>query len=73
MPLDDFFTYRKESISWKYTRCWWPKKSSISKKPLWGKKAYKGVLMITGPGDPVFITHWLSKEEFLMSRLRGRI
>lgn len=73
MPLDDFFSYRKERIDWQVKFCWWPRKCSISKKNLWGKIAYKGTLMITGPGDPVFIVHWLSKEEFLLSRIRGTI
>jgi hypothetical protein len=73
MPIDDFFNYKKERVDWKYKLCLWPRKSSISRKILWGKRAYRGVLMITGPGDPVFITHWVSKEEFLLGRLRGTL
>lgn len=73
MPLDGFFLYNIERINWKFTLCLWPRKSSMSNTSLWGKHAYKGVLMITGPGEPVFITHWITKEEFLMARLRGKL
>jgi hypothetical protein len=73
MPLDDFFSYRKDRVYWKYTRCLWPRKSSISGKWIWWRHAYKGVLILHGPGDPVYITHWLTTDEFLLSRLRGTL
>jgi hypothetical protein len=73
MPMDDFFAYRRERIGWQFKRCLWPRKCAMSKQNLWGKKAYKGTLMITGPGDPIFITHWLSREQFLISKIRGTI
>jgi hypothetical protein len=73
MPLDSFFDYRKERIDWNIHFCLWPKKSVMSGKRIWFECGYRGVVMITGPGEPVFITRWLTKEEFLMSRLRGII
>ena len=73
MLLDNVFQYGVKRINWKYTFCLWPRKSSIGNKIIWGKHAYKGVLMIAGPGDPVFITYWITKEEFLIEKLRGRI
>jgi hypothetical protein len=52
---------------------WWPRRCEISKKRIWLKRAYKGIQMITGPGDPVFVVKWVTKEEFLFQRLKGNI
>ena len=49
---------------WKLKLCWVPKKCFLSGKNLWGKKAYHGVRVITGPGTPVIEDYWLEKFEF---------
>ncbi len=62
-----------DRADWYYKFAWWPCRCEISKKRIWLKRAYKGIRMITGPGDPVFIIKWLTKEEFLFQRLKGNI
>ena len=49
---------------WKLKLCWGPKKCFLSGQTLWGKKAYHGVRIITGPGEPVIEDYWLEKFEF---------
>jgi hypothetical protein len=50
-----------------------PKKCCITGKKIWLKKAMKGVRMITGPGDPVFIYSWMDSKQFLLEKLKGTI
>jgi hypothetical protein len=57
---------------WKLKLCWIPKDCFLSGKNLWGKRAYHGVRMITGPGEPVFEDYWIDKNEFLIWNLKGR-
>ncbi len=58
--------------NWKLKFCWMPKHCFLSGKPLWGKRAYHGVRMITGPGEPVFEDYWIDKNEFMIWNLKGR-
>ena len=58
---------------WKLTFAWRPHRCYISNKWIWCKLGYKGTAMWTGPGTPVFEIHWLTKEEFLVGILKGRI
>ena len=58
---------------WQYKFAIFPEQCNISKKTIWFKYAYKGTRIITGPGEPVFEYRWLTKEEFVVSRLRGVI
>jgi hypothetical protein len=55
---------------WKLKLCWLPKKCFLSEKPLWGKRAYHAVRMITGPGEPVFEDYWIAKDEFIFWSLK---
>lgn len=55
---------------WELKLCWLPKRCFLSGQDLWGKKAYKGVRYIHGPGDPVEDVYWIEKNEFLMWRLK---
>jgi hypothetical protein len=58
---------------WKLKLCWRPQTCFLTSKQLWGQKAYHGVRIITGPGDPVFEHYWVEKDEFLLSKLKGKI
>jgi hypothetical protein len=62
-----------DRADWYYKFAWWPHRCEISKKRIWLIKAYKGIQMITGPGDPVFIIKWLTKEQYMWARLKGTI
>jgi hypothetical protein len=61
-----------KATGWKLKLCWIPKNCFLSKKPLWGKRAYHGERWITGPGEPVFVDYWIEKTEFLIWNLKGR-
>ena len=58
---------------WKLTFAWSPHRCYISNKWVWLELGYQGTSVWTGPGTPVFETHWLTKEEFLVGILKGRI
>jgi hypothetical protein len=58
---------------WKYKFVFWPRRCEISKKIIWFECAYKGTRMITGPGEPVFKYRWLTKEEYLLAAIKGKI
>jgi hypothetical protein len=58
---------------WKLKLCWTrPRTCFLTSKPLWGKQAYHGVRVITGPGEPVYEDYWIEKNEFMLWNLRGR-
>jgi hypothetical protein len=69
--LDDWHFYKK--ADWYYKFAWRPHRCNISKKRIWLKMAYRGVAMYTGPGDPIFEYKWISKEDFMLARIRGTI
>lgn len=54
---------------WKVKFSWRPQTCFLTGKQLWGKKAYHGVRMITGPGEPVFEDYWIDKYEFVKWQL----
>lgn len=56
-------------VNWKYKFCWRPQTCFLTSKPLWGKRAYHGTRMITGPGTPVFDDYWIDRDEFLLWQL----
>lgn len=61
----------KRACGWKLKLCWTPKKCFLSGKDLWGKRAYHGVRVITGPGDPVIDHYWIERNEFMIWQLKG--
>jgi hypothetical protein len=76
MPMDslltdDQFFYKK--ADWYYKFAWLPHRCNLSNKRIWLKKAYRGIAMYTGPGDPIFEYKWVSREEFIMARIKGKI
>ena len=69
-PSEDWGLNRARG--WKLRFCWTPQKCFLSGKPLWGKRAYHGVRMITGPGEPVYEDYWISRDDFIIWNLKGR-
>jgi hypothetical protein len=59
--------------SWQYKFAILPRRCEISKKIIWLNHAYKGTRMITGPGEPIFEYKWLTKEEYLLAAIKGKI
>lgn len=80
MPLDslgyrfnsDDWVFYKRAV-WRHKFAWFPRRCDVSKKTIWMTMAYKGIATYTGPGDPVCEYKWLSKEVFMISRLKGTI
>jgi hypothetical protein len=58
---------------WKYKFIIRPRQCEISKKTIWLEFAYKGTRTITGPGTPVFEYKWLTKEQYLLAALKGKL
>lgn len=63
--LDRFHWYEKFAL--------FPKTCSVTGKRIWLKKGMKGVRVITGPGEPVFVYRWMDSKQFLIERLKGTI
>jgi hypothetical protein len=57
--------------TWTLKRCWRPQTCFLTGKQLWGKKAYYGVRMITGPGTPIMEPYWIDKKEYLFWQIKG--
>lgn len=68
-PSDDWGLKRVKY--WEYKLCWLPRRCFLSGKKLWGKQAYVGVRYIHGPGKPIEDVYWISKEEFIIWKLKG--
>ena len=75
MPMDSLMddSFKRWCIGWQSKFCWWPKTCFYSKKRIWLTRAYCGTAMITGPGEPVFITRWINRNEYLLARIKGII
>jgi len=69
--MDNWHFYKK--ATWYYKFAWLPHKCQLSGKRIWLKTAYRGMAVYTGPGDPVYEYKWLTKEDFMLARLRGKI
>lgn len=56
---------------WRLKLCLWPRRCFLSNKLIWGKRAYHGINMITGPGDPIFDHYYIERDEFILWQLKG--
>lgn len=54
-------------------RAWWPVTSSVSGDWLWLTRCWRHRVILTGPGEPVTIDHWISDNEYLWLALKGDI
>lgn len=76
MPLDNMFDddgFKRRCIGWELTFCLLPRRCYYTKKFLWLRKAYVGVSMLTGPGDPIFDYRWCERREYLFLKIKGTI
>jgi hypothetical protein len=58
---------------WALRFSWWPRRCAFSGERIWLTMAYKGTAIWTGPGEPVYEYKWLTKTEFLIGVLKGKI
>jgi hypothetical protein len=54
---------------WELKMCWRPWTCFLTGKQLWGRRAYHGVRVLTGPGDPIYENYWIDKHKFIMWNL----
>ena len=75
MPLDQLFDnqFKRWCLGWQLKLCLWPNRCFYSNKLIWLERAYEGTAMIPGPGEPVFINRWVSRNEFLIATIKGLI
>ena len=55
---------------WEEKRCLFPRRCFLSKKPLWGKIAYRGVRWLHGPDEPIEEIYWLDKHEYFLWQIK---
>ena len=55
--------------NWVYKFCWKPQECFLTGKSIWGKRAYYGTRIITGPGEPVYDEYWIDRDNFLLWQL----
>ncbi len=77
MPQDSLMwsndTFKRQCVGWNLKFCILPKRCHYTGKYLWLTKAYRGVAMITGPGEPVFEYRWCERKEYLFLKIKGVI
>jgi len=56
---------------WALALCWTPKYCFLTGRRLWGVRAYHGIRIITGPGEPVIDHYWVERDEFILWKLKG--
>jgi hypothetical protein len=71
MSLDLMFYYHPDRVHWEEKFSFLPRRCSESQKIVWFDTMYKGTIMISGPGSAVYITCWLSKERYVLDKLKG--
>jgi hypothetical protein len=54
---------------WKLILCMRPRTCFLTGKQLWGSRCYKGIRVITGPGEPVIEDYFIEKFEFMKWQL----
>ena len=67
MADDDAFYNR---AYWRQRFMWWPRRSALTGRWLWLRRAYEGTAMWTGPGTPVFEFRYHEPKEHLIWSLK---
>ena len=68
-PLEEDWGLNKVQ-NWKLKLCWLRQTCFLTGKQLWGRRAYHGVRMITGPGEPVYDHYWIDRNQFVIWNLK---
>ena len=63
IEVDDLFYDR---ATYKYRRCWWPRRCYITGRQLWLKWAIHGYALWTGPGPAVIEDRWFDRDQALL-------
>jgi hypothetical protein len=51
---------------------WWPHRCGITGKRLWFTSAYKGIVVWSGPGEPIEEVRYYDTAEYLMQQLNSK-
>jgi hypothetical protein len=77
MPLDNLITthedFKRRCIGWKLEFSFLPRRCFYTGKYLWFKRAYLGISMLTGPGEPIFEYRWCERHKYLFLKIKGVI
>jgi len=80
MPLDQLMdwetpdqTFKRRCIGWELKYSLIPRRCFYTGKWLWLTLAYRGVSMLTGPGEPIFDVRWCERQEYLFLKIKGTI
>lgn len=57
--------------NWHLKLCWRPQECFLTGQQLWGKRAYHGTRIITGPGESILDHYYIDKDEFIIWKLKG--
>ena len=75
-PLDSLFGGQSSfyyRAGWQLKFAWLPHRCINSNRIIWLRFGYLGTAVWTGPGTPVYEYNWLTKEEYLINKLKGLI
>lgn len=67
-PYEDWTLNKIDN--WNLKFCWALQRCFLSNKFMWGKWAYFGSRLITGPGEPVLDYRWIDRDEFILWKLK---
>jgi len=76
MPLDNTFdndAFKRRCIGWEMKFAVLPKKCHYSQKMIWLELAYRGTALWTGPGESLFEHRWISKNQYLIQKIKGSL
>ena len=66
---DDWF-YRR-CAGWQVKFALWPRHCDLTNNLIWLKRGYKGMAILTGPGEDIIEFRWHDIDEHLMWKLKG--
>lgn len=67
--FEDWF-YRR-CVGWELSFAWLPHRCYITNRLIWLEYAYRGMSILTGPGDDIVEYRWHDKMEHLIFKLKG--
>ena len=73
IPFMDDDGFIRRCVGWELQWSLLPRKCFYTKKSLWLKRAYMGISILTGPGDPIFDYRWVDQKEYIFLKIKGVI
>lgn len=75
MKITEIYAGFFERATWEYRFTFLPQRCLISNKLIWLTYGYKGTFHMSFLllREPITVTHWLTKGEYIIARLTGLI